>query len=856
MELKLIATLPLWTINLALAGLVFFWHPRKPVNQAFAAFVLMIVGWSFSTTMFYVYATHPVQLLWGRAAFAAASLIGSTFVVFCHLFPDRQQPQLNQVCRAFMLSGTLLAGLSFTPLVLRALELSTSGGVRRAYGALYPLFIVFMLAAFSYGIWTLTRQWRLARGRSRLQIQYLSLGLGLFFCGGLITNLVIPTLLPSTRSGMYGPYFGLFIVSLTAHAIIRHRLMDIRVIIRQSITYALSAWVAVGIIWGLIRLMIQGLGLQVPASSAFLPLMIGVAGAMVFHPVRSAIQYLFDRYCYRHAYDYRQAIRSISQVLAGLLRIDPLCDHLTTFILQTLKVEEVAVYLSHDQSLIEQRSYQHVGKEEQPRTGPLMVISPHLIDLLARTRQPLVLDELTRWAEASELEHLREEFALLRSEVLVPLLVEQQVAGFISVGEKLSGDPLFSQDLEFLVTIGHQAAAALKRAQLHEEVSWMKEYNESILRHMESGLVVVNHDNTITVINEAAARMLETRITEVVGQPLEKLIPCGLGLPLLDTLLEKTTYTNHEAKLVTGSAQALPIVLSTSILHGGDAQPSGAILAFNDLSQIKVLEEEKRRIERLASIGAFMSGIAHEIKNPLVAIKTLAELLPEQYDDEEFRETFTKVTLNEVDRIDALVRRLRSLSSGSTVPLHPLNILTPLEETLSLVSGELLRHHITVIRDYQPAVPAVMGDHDQLKQVFVNICLNSVEAMGEVGTLRVTVESRGKPGGRSPELIIQIADTGPGIPSEHLASIFDPFFTLKEQGTGLGLAICRGIIDYHRGSISAGNSSEGSGAVFTVKLPVAQGVEAYESTVASGQQARTAHAVAEVARRDPHAVHS
>ena len=258
---------------------------------------------------------------------------------------------------------------------------------------------------------------------------------------------------------------------------------------------------------------------------------------------------------------------------------------------------------------------------------------------------------------------------------------------------------------------------------------------------------------------------------------------------------------------------------------------TGAILAFNDLSQIKALEEEKRRIERLASIGAFMSGIAHEIKNPLVAIKTLAELLPEQYDDEEFRDTFTKVTLNEVDRIDALVRRLRTLSSGSTVPLHPLNILTPLEETLSLVSGELTRHHITVKRDYQSPVPPIMGDHDQLKQVFVNLCLNSAEAMGEVGTLRVTVESRGKPAGQPSELIIQIADTGPGIPAEHLSTIFDPFFTLKEQGTGLGLAICRGIIDHHRGSITAANGSEDSGAVFMVKFPVAQGVEGYESTV-------------------------
>jgi signal transduction histidine kinase len=290
-------------------------------------------------------------------------------------------------------------------------------------------------------------------------------------------------------------------------------------------------------------------------------------------------------------------------------------------------------------------------------------------------------------------------------------------------------------------------------------------------------------------------------------------------------------YTNHEATLMTGSGQVIPVVLSTSILRREDGQPSGAILAVNDLSQIKALEEEKRRIERLASIGAFMSGIAHEIKNPLVAIKTLAELLPEQYDDEEFRETFTKVALNEVDRIDTLVRRLRSLSSGATVPFHLVNILTPFEETLSLISGELTRHHIKVVRDYQSPVPPIMGDHDQLKQVFVNLCLNSVEAMGDGGTLTVAVGSQGKHMGQPSELIIEIADTGPGIPAEHLATIFDPFFTLKEQGTGLGLAICRGITDHHRGSIAAANRLEVSGAVFTVKLPVAQGVEGYESIV-------------------------
>jgi two-component system, sporulation sensor kinase E len=833
-EAILAIDLPLWIISLFLAGFVYCRQPHSPSSRMFVLFVLSIVGWALCVKMVYGHATLPIALFWGRLAFASASLIASSFAMFCQVFPDLPKPQTSKNILYLACSGGLVAGFSLTPLVLREVAIQGTGDVRPAYGPFYPVFAAFMLAVIGHGFWTLTRKWRAARGRNKLQLQYLWLGLCLALGSGTTTNLLVPALTGSSHLGVYGPYFALFFLGLTAHAIIRHRLMDIRVVIRQSVTYGLSAGAAVAIIWGLLIVMDKGFEIRLQPSSSFLPLMIGVSGAIVFHPVRTIIQHLLDRYCYRQEYDYRQAIRRISQVLSSLLRIDPLCECLTAFILDTLKVEEVAVYLCHEHSFIEQRSYQHVSNGEQGQTGALTMISPSLIALLARVHQPVLQDELMLWADASEQEHLHEEFVLLGSKVLIPLSAQTDVAGFIAVGEKRSGDPFFNQDIEFLATIGHQAGAALKRAQLHEEVTWMKEYNESILRHMKSGLVVVSHDDLITVVNEAAARMLGIHPPDILGQPLEKLIACGVGLPLLDTLLEKTVYTNHEATFITSSGQTLAVVLSTSILHGEDDQPSGAIVAFNDLSQIKALEEEKRRIERLASIGAFMSGIAHEIKNPLVAIKTLAELLPEQYDDEEFRDTFTKVTLNEVDRIDALVRRLRSLSSGSTVPLHPLNILTPLEETLALVSGELTRHHIKVIRDYQSAVPPIMGDHDQLKQVFVNLCLNSVEAMGEVGTLMVTVESRVKPVGQSSELIIQIADTGPGIPAEHLSSIFDPFFTLKEQGTGLGLAICRGIIDYHRGSITAANSSEDSGAVFTVNLPVPQGVEGYESTVAGG----------------------
>jgi PAS domain S-box-containing protein len=828
MEPTFITGLPLWVINLFLAGLVYFRDPRKPPNQAFAVFALTVVSWAFCVELVYTDTTHPSLIPWGRLAFAAASLVGSSFVLFCQAFPELKRLSLSKGSWSLIVLGALMTGLSLTPLVLRDVDILGTGRIQPHYGPLYPVFGVFMLAAFGHGIWTLIRKWWTARGRSKLQLQYLSLGFCIALCGGSTTNLIIPALTGSSRLGVYGPYFSAFFVGLTAHAIIRHRLMDIRLAVSKGVTYGLSVAIVALTMWGLFASVGKELMLQLQLSISTLALVMAILGMVVFHPVRVMIQRLLDSYCYRESYDYRHAIKTISQVLAGLLRIDPLCEQLTSFVFTTLKVEEVAVYLCYDQSVLELHSYQNASADRSAQAEPTIVASSSIIALLARAGGPILHDELGLRVKSGEGEDIAEEFTHLRSDVIVPLLVEDRVAALITVGRKLSGDPFFTPDIELLATIGHQAGVALKRVQLYEEVTWMKEYSESILRHMENGVIAVSHHGLLTMINEAGARMLGVAATEAVGNPATWLIPCGLGLPLLDTLTAKTIYTNYEAILTPASGRSLPVVLSTSVLRGQADEPAGAILVFNDLSRIKALEEEKRRIERLASIGAFTSGITHEIKNPLVAIKTFAELLPERYADEEFRDTFAKVTLHEVGRIDTLMQRLRSLSAGSTSALYPMSIIAPLEETLSLLSSEFARRKIRVTRQYQPFLPPVMGDHDQLKQVFVNLCLNSIEAMGEGGTLTITVGSDGGQEEGAPKLIIEISDTGTGLPAEHLSNIFEPFFTLKDKGTGLGLALCRGIIDYHRGSIAAANRVDSPGAIFTLTLPGAVGEDAHE----------------------------
>jgi signal transduction histidine kinase len=259
-------------------------------------------------------------------------------------------------------------------------------------------------------------------------------------------------------------------------------------------------------------------------------------------------------------------------------------------------------------------------------------------------------------------------------------------------------------------------------------------------------------------------------------------------------------------------------VCSTSALRDERGSINGALVVFSDLSRVKALESEKRRAERLAAFGTLVSGIAHEIKNPLVAIKTFAELLPERFQETDFREDFAKVVITEIDRIDDLVARLRGLAIPSPQPGGgAVDLREPISDTLALLRAQLEQARITVTRDFQDEQPFIAADVPQLKQLFLNLFINAIEAMGRDGELTVRVTRRSAQ--ESTWIVAEICDTGAGIPEAIRANIFNPFFTTKSRGSGLGLAICRGIVDAHRGTIRAEARSDRHGTAMIVEFP-------------------------------------
>jgi signal transduction histidine kinase len=255
------------------------------------------------------------------------------------------------------------------------------------------------------------------------------------------------------------------------------------------------------------------------------------------------------------------------------------------------------------------------------------------------------------------------------------------------------------------------------------------------------------------------------------------------------------------------SKQELSLILSL--------MPQTGIALENAILYKEQRERFRRmsRADKLATIGELAAGAAHEIRNPLTAIKSsLQYLKPKRQDEKENR--LLDNALEETERIDEILSGLLSFSRPAGIKKEKGNLTETLEESLQLISFQLKKQKIKVSRDFPSSPLYLKGDKAQLKQVFLNLFLNSLQAMKDGGELKIEVSL--SEGGRA---LVAITDTGEGIPEEKLDKIFDPFFTTKKGGTGLGLSICYGIVQSHQGEIEV-KSKVGQGTTALVKLPL------------------------------------
>src|SRR5207344_3365463 len=274
----------------------------------------------------------------------------------------------------------------------------------------------------------------------------------------------------------------------------------------------------------------------------------------------------------------------------------------------------------------------------------------------------------------------------------------------------------------------------------------------------------------------------------------------------------KEIYSSEDLELLSTLANQAAIAIENARLY----------------ENLKQSQDTLRRADRLSSLGLLTAGLAHEIRNPLVAIRTFTQLLPERYNDAEFREGFQGLALKEVDRICGLINDLLSFARPSRPNVAEENINDVVDGIARILETEAKEKGVEIRRDFGAELPRVWIDSEQLKQVFMNLILNAIQAMKHGGSIVVStrLKNASKESGQTTRFVeVEVRDTGVGIPEENLEHIFDPFFTSKDEGSGLGLSISHQIIQEHGGFILV-SSKVGTGTSFFINLPTGKPIRA------------------------------
>ena len=317
---------------------------------------------------------------------------------------------------------------------------------------------------------------------------------------------------------------------------------------------------------------------------------------------------------------------------------------------------------------------------------------------------------------------------------------------------------------------------------------------------LKSGVIVVDSKMKICTFTDTGGGVIDLEASQVLNRDFKLL---HAALRRVVTRVATTGKAIDDRQIVLPTASGKTVVSVTAVpVQSGKAR-SGVVLVLKDLFTARHFEQRLMRLDRLASVGMLSAGITHEIKNALVSVKTFIDLLLDKNPDAELAD----VVRREMGRINSLVTQTLKFAGPVRHALSSVSLHDALNHSLRMIEPQFRSKLITLQRSFQAAPDVVRGDDYQIQQIFVNMLLNAVEAMGTHGSLTVSTETIAVPGEGRPRrkafshVRVSIADTGVGIKPENMSHLFEPFFTTKENGTGLGLAIARQIAESHQGKI-------------------------------------------------------
>ena len=814
---------------------------RDLIRVTFSVFLFSVAALALNVYAVWLAASKSlVQALGllGEFSFAIGGLNCGALWAFTEVFP---RPRKEAIVKK-RLVASYAVGLAAS---LTALSPWFWKGVRVFEGKFRPVvgwgavpWAGLLLFALWNAVSNLVTNYRiLPKGHLRNQVRYTLFAFSVLVFPGILFNIVLPSLGNVSHTSLV-PFFGSLTALIITYAVVRHRLMDLGVVFRNALVYSCLICSVGALMIGLQALFSSGLGLPATLSA----LLAAGAVAASFQPLKERVSALIDTYVFKGRYDYRKVVVEFGDAVSRILDLRQLEKRVVDKTVGTMRAEN-GVILVADARFEEYREEYAVFPAALAMINRVFLPGNALLEELRRTQKPIVEQEIRRTRTEREASALLQEMARIKSAIALPLVSKGELLGILSLGEKESRDIYSAEDVSLLTVLANQAAPSLENSRLFNEILVMKNHQDNILQHLRSGVITVDRDNRVKSANRSAAEILNRARNELLGQDVS-VLGSKLTRLVMERLQEGFGHFEGEVQVEVegGGSVALGVVATTM---AGERDAREVLVVFDDLSEVKLLQERIRRADRLAVVGTFAAGMAHEIKNPLVPIKTFSQLLPEMFDDKEFRGKFSVLVLKEVERINQIIEKLLNFARPTKPVLGPCDMHELVDEVFLLLEEDIRRKNIHVRKEYTAERPVITVDREQVKQVLMNLLLNALQAVegeGQIDVSTAYVWERAKDGDwlrfRAKKRLVQpaagdndkvrqfeirISDTGCGISEDDLKHLFDPFFTTKPEGTGLGLAISHVIVEEHNGTLDV-ESEPGQGATFTLRLPATDGL--------------------------------
>jgi PAS domain S-box-containing protein len=814
--------------NMLIAAGGFLSNRHRLQNMMFSLFAVAMGCWPMSVYLIVTSTTPEDAMMFMSIASYVAAFFLVAFQLLCISISSGDTKFRTVFKRAFypIVLTQIFGLLSFAPFFISGVTMPDAENPFPVPVGAVGFHIVngYVILCFFITLGYFVRKLRKLTGVQKAELQYAMLGLASCLVVATVLSLAVPLLLKDFNTLPFGPLGTIPMNLIILYGIATQRILSVSNLLQRFTAYGLLAGY-LSTLYSLI-FFVSRLVMGSFVDGDLIPhLLAAVTLAFSMSPVNGVLQEFSRRlFINPGSTDIRKVADQAKEIFAAISTTDAILQRFVKILDQSGIDAERSKILLVDRDIL---------SEWIPPSGPSRAdtiqldSSNSLIRHLVHHQEPLTRDSLRRMRPTASLRSVSQTMDEYGVQLAIGIFFKGRLLGSILLGPRLSGRIYSSSEQDALQILSNQLAVALENANLYTEVENNRIYNDILVDNLVSGVIAVNREGEVTVFNREAQRITGTVGDNILGKPLS-CMPQIFADTLRLTLQSGVQVTDQEAVLSQNDDEPTPIRMGSSLFHSAHGDPLGALLVVSDLTARKKLELLVRRSDRLASIGTLSAGMAHEIKNPLVTIKTFAELLPERYQDADFRDTFAGLVSQEVQRIDRIVNQLLHFARPAKANLSAGSLDAIIENSIGLMQEQMKLKNIQFELSLGTGDTFIEADANLLDQALINLMFNAVDSMAPGGTLTVLTDHEEPPWHvreqasddfETDYIHLMVRDTGCGISKESISQVFDPFFTTKSHGTGLGLSIAHGIIKEHNGLVDV-ESQPDVGTAFHLFFPL------------------------------------